>query len=345
MVRLRETSWHHIFQVASLLTVFVVLPYVCVRAHAGLQDSQDVISTYGVIRERMLVGCNYWAGFTASSFTSRDLSFLNEAGIKMLRLEFGTWSVDNLKNLIPTVTANGIKVLGLLMRVDLIGDIDAWGDWVYNTVGYFKGMVKVWEIWNEPDWGFGFDDNPEGYTEFLKRAYTRAKEADPTCTILAGAFTGAQEGPLDYFRRMYDAGAQGYFDAFSIHCYPQGPPESPNEGKWGQAFWKIPWFRDLMVEKGDGDKKIWITEVGWVTQADGVSEAQQADYLVRALTMAKNWSWVETASVFCWMDSVSADLYYGLVRELYEPPYTHENFCKPSFVAIKDFISNSTKTT
>lgn len=345
MVKLRETSWHHIFQVASLLAVLVVLPYMHAHASADLQDSQNVILTYGVIRERMLVGVDYWAGVTASFFTSRDLPFLKEAGISILRQEFGAWSEGNLATLIPLVRANGIEVLGLLMRQDLIGNIDAWGDWVYNTVLKYKNMVKVWEIWNEPDWQTGFQEDPEGYTEYLKRAYIRAKEADPTCSIVAGALTGAEEGCLNYFRRMYDAGAKNYFDAFSIHCYPQGPPEYPNVGSWGQAFWKIQWFKDLMDEKGDEYKKIWITEFGWATGGDGVSEALQADYLVRALTMAKNWGWVETAIIYKWMDAASANLYYGLTRESYSPPYTSESFCKPSFFAIKDFISNSTKTT
>jgi hypothetical protein len=291
----------------------------------------------------MLVGCDYWAGSISSFLTDRDLPFLKDAGIQMVRLEFAVEYESTYPELVSLLTANEIKILGLLMRVDLVGNVDAWGDWVYNTVLEYKSIVKVWEIWNEPDWQTGFQDNPEGYTEFLKRAYTRAKEADPTCIILAGVFTGAGETPLNYFRRMYDAGAKNYFDAFSIHCYPEGPPEYPNEGSWGQAFWKIQLFKDLMDEKGDGYKKIWITEFGWSSQ--DVGEAQQADYLTRALTMAKNWGWVETAIVFSWMDSEPANLYYGLVREKYSPPYTSENFCKPSFFAIKDFISNSTKTT
>jgi hypothetical protein len=323
--------------VASLLIILVVLPL----SSSLALDSQKVISTYGVIRERMVVGVNHWAGTPMSHFIDRDLPLLKEAGIGILRLEFGTWSEDSLAALVPLVRANGIEVLGILVSMDLIGNIDAWGDWVYNTVLKYKSMVKVWEIWNEPDYGTGFQDDPERYTEFLKRAYTRAKEADPTCYILAGAFTGAQETPLNYFRQMYDAGAKNYFDALSIHCYPEGPPEYPNVGSWGQAFWKIPLFKDLMDEKGDGYKKIWLTEVGWSTETD-VSEEEQADYLVRALVMAKNFGWIETAIVFNWMDSESANLYYGLTRELYDPPYTHENFCKPSFFAVKDFISNNT---
>lgn len=342
MVRLRETIWHRTFQVASLLTVLVVSPHVA-RAR-GLQDSQNVILTYGAIRERMFVGVDYWAGVTASFFTERDLSFLKDVGIEIVRMEFGLWSEANLKTMVPLVTVNGIEVLGLLMREDLVGNIDAWGDWVYNTVLEYKSMVKVWEIWNEPDWQTGFTDDPEGYTGFLKRAYTRAKEADPTCTILGGSLVGAAEAPLDYLEAMYDNGAKDYMDAVSIHPYcDPNPPEYPNEGTWGNAFWKLQWFRDLMVERGDGHKKIWITEFGWPT--NDVSDEEQADYLVRALTMAKNWGWVETVVIFSWMDSASANLYFGLVREKYSPPYTSENFCKPSLFAIKDFISNSTKTT
>jgi hypothetical protein len=290
----------------------------------------------------MMVGVDYWAGFTATFLTNRDLPFLKEAGIQIVRMDVGPSFESIFPQTVPILKANGIEVLALLMRLDLLGNIDAWGDYVYNRVLAYKDQIKVWEIWNEPnDVRYGFQNDPAGYTEFLKRAYVRAKQADPDCIVLGGSVWGTDDYGLNYIRSMYEYGAKDYMDALAFHPYcANQPPEYPYQTSTGKAFWKLQLVRDVMVENGDVDKKIWITEMGWSSNA--VTEQQQADYLTRALTMAKNWSWVETFSIYNWMDG--GDLYFGLTRTKYNPPYTHENFCKPSFFAVRDFISNNTKT-
>ena len=262
------------------------------------------------------IGADYYCGFTGSALKNRDLPFLKDAGIQMVRIEFSpryesAWSIT-----VPILTDNGIEVLGLLMRRDLIRNIDAWGDWVYNTVLTWKDRVKIWEVWNEPNWRTGFEDNPVGYTRFLQRAYERAKEADPTCVILAGGNSGVHEGSLNYYRQVYDAGGKDYFDALAVHPYcGPNPPEYPHANSWPSGFWMIERWRAMMDGYGDADKKIWVTEMGWTTPPGTypVSEEEQAQYLVRALQMALDWGWLEGFIIFNWMDSRGANLYYGLV--------------------------------
>jgi exo-beta-1,3-glucanase (GH17 family) len=288
----------------------------------------------------MIVGIDYWAGFTRTFLVNRDLPFLKDAGIKIVRQQFAPEYEPYLIETVPVLANNGIKTLGLLIRRDLVDDIDAWGDWVYNRVLAYRDHVKFWEIWNEANWGTGFQDNPVGYTKFLKRAYTKAKQADPNCIILGGALLGTQDSAVNYLRTMYDNGAKDYMDAVSVHPYcGSNPPEYPNVNSWGSGFWKLQDVRNLMVERGDAKKKIWITEMGWTTTPPGTEE-EQAAYIKRALQMAQSWGWVEGFIIFNWMDSGSASIYYGLVREKYSAPYTYENFCKPSFFAVKDFIAS-----
>lgn len=313
---------------------------------AGAENSRRAIATSGVVNpRRSIVGIDYWAGFTVSYFINRDLPFLKEIGIRCVRLEFGPWSEGNLASLIPSITENGIDVIGLLMRKDLIGNISAWGDWVYNTVSVYNDEVKVWEIWNEANWGTGFQDDPSGYTEFLKMAYTKAKQADPNCTVLGGSILGTQDASLNYLRSMYDNGAMNYMDAVSIHPYcGPNPPEYPYTNSWPSGFWKLQHVRDLMVERGDENKKIWVTEMGWNTGNDttSVTEQDQADYLVRALEMGQPWNWLQGFIIFNWMDYAPANLCFGLVRGRYGSPYTYDNFCKPSFFTVRDFINANT---
>jgi hypothetical protein len=302
--------------------------------------ADEINDEYRLFALNLKVGIDYWAGNTKSYFTNRDLPFLKEAGLNFVRLEFGSWSESNLASLIPSVTENGLEVIGLLMRKDLVDDIDSWGNWVYNTVSTYKDKVKVWEIWNEPNWntGFGSPGDPVKYTEFLKRAYTKAKEADPNCVVLGGSILGTDDSGLNFLRSMYDNGAKDYMDAVAIHPYCAGvSPLYPNKTSTGKAFWKLESSRNIMIEYSDENKKIWITEMGWATQGtNSVTEELQALYLTQALNLAQSWNWVETFIVYQWMDG--GGFYFGLTREKNSPPYTYENFCKPSFFAVKDFI-------
>ena len=50
-----------------------------------------------------------------------------------------------------------------------------------------------------------------------------------------------------------------------------------------------------MTENADGNKPVWITELGWFvgTAANAVSEEQQADYLTRSFAILYNLNFVE----------------------------------------------------
>jgi hypothetical protein len=327
----------------GLATIILILLAMFLGNIASAANSaHETISSYGVIAaKRMIVGVDYWAGMDKSHFLNRDLPFLKEAGIRILRLEFGEWSLDNLATLIPEIKSHGLEVLGLLMRKDLVEDINAWESWVFDVVSMFKDKVKVWEIWNEPNWntGFGAPGDPVKYTEFLKRAYIKAKQADPECVVLGGSILGTDNAGLNFLRLMYENGAKDYMDALSYHPYcTTVSPLYPHETSTGKAFWKLEWVKNMMGEYGDESKKIWITEIGWATNGtNSVTEEQQALYINQALNLAKSWGWVEAFIIYCWMDG--GGFYFGLTRTRYNPPYTYENFCKPAFFTVKNFTS------
>jgi hypothetical protein len=279
----------------------------------------------------MTVGVDMWSG-TSTSRMSSYLSEMQDAGITTIRLEFNSGSIANLRTLVPYATKNGIKIIGLLLRTDLAPDnVDAWGNWVYNTVNEFKSYVHVWEMWNEPNLDKFFPGkDPVKYTNFLKRGYTEAKLADPTCFVLGGSIAFTHSYAQNFLKIMYHNGANNYMDALSWHpyCTPYAPDDlsSPN------PFIKLADIRNIMVQNGAADKKIWITEVGWTSNDDGqVGEQNQANYLVQALNIAKNWGWVDTFIIYNWKDSSSSGTgTKGLLHTDYSP--------KPAYYAVKDFI-------
>ncbi|MDI7277576.1 MAG: cellulase family glycosylhydrolase, partial [Anaerolineae bacterium] len=153
--------------------------------------------------------------------------------------------------------ADGIA-RGYFAPPDRVEDL---GDFVAAVVGRYRGRVRYYQIWNEPniypEWGEQPVD-ARGYTRLLQEAYRRAKEADPDCVILsAGLAQTTEMGPrnlsdLVYLQQMYDAGARDYFDILGVQAYGiwTGPTDhrvSPDRTN----FARVQLTRAIMVKNGD----------------------------------------------------------------------------------------------
>ncbi len=222
--------------------------------------------------------------------------------------EYGIEIIARLDNPPAWSRAAGNEA-GTLAPPDDYGD---YGDFVYAVVSRYKGRVKYYQIWNEPniypEWGEGPVD-PEAYTRLLKVAYTRAKEADPEVVILSAGLAPTTEMTpenlmdLVFLERMYEAGAKKYFDIMSVQGYGlwNGPTDRrvhPNRAN----FSRVMLIRELMVRNGDAQKPIWASEVGWNAlprDFEGfpyygrVSEELQAQYSASAYERAqREWPWM-----------------------------------------------------
>ncbi len=196
-------------------------------------------------------------------------------------------------------------------------DFADFGDFVYAFVSHFKGRVQYIQIWNEPniypEWGEQAVD-PVAYTEMLRIAYQRAKEADPNVHVLSAplAITLGEPHPepgkwrsmpdLDYLEAMYQAGAGDYFDILSANAFGFDlPPEDPPDPDV-LNFRRVELQRKIMERYGDDDKAIWFNEYGWNAAPayfedealiwERVSEEKQAEYTLQGIELARqNWPW------------------------------------------------------
>jgi hypothetical protein len=201
-------------------------------------------------------------------------------------------------------------------------DPNTYGNFVATIAQRYCGKVHAIEVWNEQnlltEWNTGRGINAKEYMDLLKIAYQRIKAACPGMIVVSGAPTptGLSDGwtaidDVEYLRRMYNNGLKNYCDAVGVH--PSGfdnPPDVDWRG-WTdgggfnghRSFFfsnTIKSYHDVMVQNGDGNKKLWATEFGWAT-IDNMSaapnpgyeyaatntEATQAEYLVRAMEVAK----------------------------------------------------------
>ena len=168
---------------------------------------------------------------------------------------------------------------------------------------YASQGVIDYEFWNEPGnpefWHDTIQNprpNPEHYTDLLKIAYTAAHDAHNDVNVMAGGMTvGASNsttgyvGPMEFLERMYRAGAKGYFDGLSHHPYGIYARTFRDNG-WANMIGDVvapgggeKTLYQIMSEHGDGNKKIWITEVGIDAAYPGVEETKQANVISKIL--------------------------------------------------------------
>lgn len=190
-------------------------------------------------------------------------------------------------------------------------NVQDFGDYCFAVASRYAGRIRAYQVWNEPnlsrEWG-GLPPDPAGYTTLLKVCYENIKRADSNAIVvsagLAPTGTDSTEAmPHDrFYREMVAAGAAAYFDMLGVHAPGfMNPPEvGPDELeanpeialRW-MTFRHVEDVRRLMVELGDAAKQIAVLEMGWTTDPINpayhwyaVSEAEQADYLVRAYAYA-----------------------------------------------------------
>lgn len=252
----------------------------------------------------------------------------------------GVFDWSRADRIVRQVAERGLKLLARIdheppwaMRAYAGGDVvqgppqnlQDFGDFCFAIADRYRGYIQAYQVWNEPnlsrEWG-GYPPNAAEYVQLLRVCYENIKRADPNALVIsAGLAPTGTDLPVAvpddrYVREMLDAGAARYFDllGFNAPGYAAPPWVSPDEvaasPQWGGhrffAFRHVEDIRQIMVEKGVGDKQIAILEMGWTTDPIHpayswfrVTEEQQAEYLVKAYEWAReHWApWIGLMSM------------------------------------------------
>ncbi len=225
---------------------------------------------------------------------------------------------------------------------------DDFGNYVYEFVKRYRGKVNYIIIWNEPnlalEWGFQPID-PVGYTELLKVAYRRAKEANPDVQVLGGALapTLAPAGDefgmndLDYLQAMLDAGAGTAMDALAVHAYgwvyPADDPPAPDVVN----FRRVELVQKILADNGYADMPIHITEAGWNDHprwTRAVKPGQRIEYTLAAYRLAEQWDWLASLNMWAFRYPRSAQSYQD-----YFTFVTPDFVKKPIYDEVKNYAT------
>lgn len=147
----------------------------------------------------------------------------------------------------------------------------AFAEFIYQSVKHFseKYNLTYYEIWNEP-YGFWSPDSESleiraiKYTELMKLAYPRAKQANPKAQILIGGL-GTTFQTDDYTAVAYRYGIKDYFDIMNIHPY-----EYTYTANLTAQRINLDKLENLMKYFGDDKKRWWVTEVGVPSAGAGI---------------------------------------------------------------------------
>lgn len=285
----------------------------------------------------MSVGVNgpYWQ-INDTTWFERDLPLLQECGIEHMRVGIGI-SQRHVDRCLDA----GISVVATLGTTGLPDDLETFRQYVYNHVSEYRGRVEGWIVLNEVNL-FYKDITKARYLEVLKVADAAIKQADPNALTLTSNFAYADRA-TEWMQELYrlDPNVNDYYDIVTLdpYCYrvetgTPSPPEYPYTDMFGHGYWELEGLKQFLDSKGD-HSPIWIMEIGWPVADDmsAVDEATQADYLRRALEMAKNWGWIERLYIYKWMDSPTEHS-MGLLRNT--SPYE-----RPSFYTVKEFMATT----
>jgi len=189
---------------------------------------------------------------------------------------------------------------GDAVAADAPFDPDAYLAFVEAVARRYRGRVRAYIVWNEPNLAreWRAPPDPEAYAGLLQRTYVTIKQSDPAALVVSAGLAPTNEQSeraLDdrlYLERMLQAGALSFLDALGAHPYGFAyPPDDPRGEHDGLNMNRLLDLQDILAAQGGASIPIWATEVGWTTDALGegswldVTPEQQADYLVRAWEM------------------------------------------------------------
>jgi hypothetical protein len=223
---------------------------------------------------------------------------IRDMGIKWIRVEFvgdplhGKVPYKIYDQIINMAKKYKLKILGVFSNnLFPLREKAGWNDWSYliswalnlnDTVTRYKGKVKAWEIWDEPN----SEDHAldvEFYGAYLFISYRIVKSIDPEAKVILGSMMDSgenytEQNPFDedsnLIKQIYNSYYVQYhkvkygvypFDYIAIKPYPWGKLEAQDPYNYLMGEKCIGKVVNILNDMKDYSTKIWITEIGWNT--------------------------------------------------------------------------------
>jgi hypothetical protein len=219
----------------------------------------------------------------------------------------GDWHFDRLDSYVELAKAHNVDILLTLGKTPTWAsarpteaspygqsgsaaepqDIEDWKNYIRTVASRYKGKIRHYEIWNEPNLADFFSGTVRQMLTLAREAYKILKDIDPDVIVVSPSATAANGIP--WLESYFSLGGTEYADIIGYHFYVfADPPEA-----------MVPLIRtvkETMKRYGAGNKALWDTEAGWSKPKLFSSENEAAAYVVRAYIL----NWAAGVDQFYW---------------------------------------------
>jgi hypothetical protein len=171
--------------------------------------------------------------------------------------------------------------------------------------------VRVWEIWNEPDYPLFWSGSITDYARLLKVAYLVAHSIDAETQIMFGGLIFNSEDGTNYLARVlaifqddpFSAQHNWYMDLVAVHNYNYA---------W-RSGWLVRWVRETL-RAYELVRPIWLNETGAPVWDDypGPTWAQTPDERVLRVTLAQQAWFLIQSAVYAWYEGADVIFFHQL---------------------------------
>ena len=175
-------------------------------------------------------------------------------------------------------------------------NIEDWRRYIKVVAKRYKGRIRIYEIWNEPNIRHHYSGSIDKLVELTCEASRILKLIDPLNRVVSpGASAGSKDHVL-YLDKFLAAGGAACVDVVGHHFYvPTAGPEA--------MLPLIRQVRAVMLKNSVQNKPLWNTETGWwIANGDGAPDhpmvakggwkklsldSDSLNYVERALLLAR----------------------------------------------------------
>jgi hypothetical protein len=206
-----------------------------------------------------------------------------------------------------------------------------WANFVMQTVARYKpgGVlalqedwpanqgIRVWEVWNEPDFELFWSGSIEDYARLLKVAYIVAKNVDPNAQMMFGGLLfQTQDNWLARVLAIFEDDPlvekfNWYHDIVAVHSYSY---------PW-RSGWLVLWVRQTLKAYGL-ERPIWLNESGvpvWDDYPGPRWASQPEEWELRA-TAEQQASFFIQSTVYAWSEGADVVFFHQLYDDCGNQP-------------------------
>jgi hypothetical protein len=196
--------------------------------------------------------------------------------------------------------------------------------------------IRVWEVWNEPDYRPFWSGTVREYARLLKVAYIAVKQADPNAQVMIGGMLYPDENNwlaqvLNVYINDPMAERHNWFmDIIAIHNYANP--------------WRSGWLALVArqtLKAYDIDRPIWLNETGVPVWDDYPGPVWDQVSHRRASSEQQAWFFVQSAA-YAWSEGVDKVFYHQLYDDCGDqpagtnfPPHSGD-LCTDGFICAGD---------